>query len=190
MCASAGIANWSGRLSTFDLLIKVACFVTKVNNVFNKKWAYLNELVQGGQRTEPFPYVRVPCVKRASLLHFWCKLQQKRLYHTERDIKICIVDSRSVLLSLVPPVLVENNLSTGNWSTHETGHLSTNLPLIKWLSQCNVDQTLCWPNVCRPNVCRPNVRRPNVRRSNVFRRNDPFRCPSCFCRNKWRKMNV
>jgi hypothetical protein len=31
-----------GRLSTVDLLIKVACFVTKVNNIFNIKAADLN----------------------------------------------------------------------------------------------------------------------------------------------------
>ncbi len=34
--------NWRGRLSTMDLLIKVACFVTKVNNIFNIKAADLN----------------------------------------------------------------------------------------------------------------------------------------------------
>jgi hypothetical protein len=38
-----------GRLSTVDLLIKVACFVSKVNNMFIIKTAYLNLAVQGGQ---------------------------------------------------------------------------------------------------------------------------------------------
>jgi len=32
-----GNTNWGGRLSTVDLLIKVACFVKKVNNIFNVK---------------------------------------------------------------------------------------------------------------------------------------------------------
>jgi hypothetical protein len=34
--ANQGILTEGGRLSTADLLIEVACFVTKVNNIFNK----------------------------------------------------------------------------------------------------------------------------------------------------------
>jgi hypothetical protein len=34
--------NRGGRLSTIDLLIKTACFVKKVNKIFNIKEAYLN----------------------------------------------------------------------------------------------------------------------------------------------------
>jgi len=33
----AGNTNWGGRLSTVDLLIKVACFVKKANAFFNIK---------------------------------------------------------------------------------------------------------------------------------------------------------
>ena len=43
----AGKTNCRKRLSTVDLLIKVACFVTKVNNIFNKKAALRNK-IQGG----------------------------------------------------------------------------------------------------------------------------------------------
>ncbi len=39
---------WGRRLSTVDLLIKVACFVTKVNNIFNVKMSWF-KIVQGGQ---------------------------------------------------------------------------------------------------------------------------------------------
>ncbi len=34
--------NSGGRLSIVDLLIKVACFVKKENNIFNIKTAHLN----------------------------------------------------------------------------------------------------------------------------------------------------
>ncbi len=37
-----GNTNWGGGLSTVDLLIKVACFVKKVNNIFKEKLADLN----------------------------------------------------------------------------------------------------------------------------------------------------
>jgi hypothetical protein len=37
-----GNTNGRARLSTVDLLIKVASFVTKVNTVFNMKKDYLN----------------------------------------------------------------------------------------------------------------------------------------------------
>jgi len=39
---------------TVDLLIKIACFVTKVNSVFNIKMS------KNVNRTEPSPSVRVP----------------------------------------------------------------------------------------------------------------------------------
>ncbi len=35
--ALPGRSNRGGRISTVDLLIKVACFVKKVNNIFNVK---------------------------------------------------------------------------------------------------------------------------------------------------------
>ncbi len=35
--AEAGNTNQRGRLSTLDLLIKLGCFISKVNNVFNLK---------------------------------------------------------------------------------------------------------------------------------------------------------
>jgi hypothetical protein len=44
----AGKTNGRGRLRTVDLLIKVACFVKKLNNNCNIKGPDLNELVQGG----------------------------------------------------------------------------------------------------------------------------------------------
>ncbi len=43
-----GNTNYRGRLSTTDLLIKVACFVKKVNDIFNVKRADPNKLVHGG----------------------------------------------------------------------------------------------------------------------------------------------
>jgi hypothetical protein len=41
--SQAGNTNWGGRLSTVDLLIKVACLVTKVNYIFIMKrtWSKL-----------------------------------------------------------------------------------------------------------------------------------------------------
>jgi hypothetical protein len=47
--AKAGNANCVRRLSTVDHLIKVACCVKKVYDIFNTKGAYLYQLVQGGQ---------------------------------------------------------------------------------------------------------------------------------------------
>ncbi len=35
LIVAAGNPNGRGRLSTVDLLIKLACFVTRVNNIFN-----------------------------------------------------------------------------------------------------------------------------------------------------------
>jgi hypothetical protein len=35
LIVAAGNPNRRGRLSTVDLLVKVACFVTRVNNIFN-----------------------------------------------------------------------------------------------------------------------------------------------------------
>jgi len=37
-----GNTNRGGRLNTVDLLIKVACFVQRVNNIFNIKRADLD----------------------------------------------------------------------------------------------------------------------------------------------------
>jgi hypothetical protein len=37
-----GNTNWRGRISTIDLLIRVTCFVTKMNNIYNTKAADLN----------------------------------------------------------------------------------------------------------------------------------------------------
>ncbi len=37
MMGLPGNTNYGGRLSTVDLLIKVACFVKKENNIFNIK---------------------------------------------------------------------------------------------------------------------------------------------------------
>jgi hypothetical protein len=51
----AGNTNWGGRLSTVDQLIKVACFVKKVNNIFNIKRNW-SKLVQGGQLYWAFPF--------------------------------------------------------------------------------------------------------------------------------------
>ncbi len=57
--------NCSGRLSTVDLLIKLACFVKNANCIFNIKGANLNYLVQGQYKevvcTGPSPSVRLPC---------------------------------------------------------------------------------------------------------------------------------
>jgi hypothetical protein len=39
---SPGNTYWRGRLSTVDLLIKVACFVKKINNVNKSKAADQN----------------------------------------------------------------------------------------------------------------------------------------------------
>jgi hypothetical protein len=41
-CSNQEILTGGGRLSTVDLLIKVACFVKKENNKFRIKRAYLN----------------------------------------------------------------------------------------------------------------------------------------------------
>ncbi len=48
--------NWRGRLSTIDLLIKIACLAKKSNNIFNIKGAYLNWFVQGGQLYWSLPF--------------------------------------------------------------------------------------------------------------------------------------
>ncbi len=53
-------ANWMRRLSTVDLLIKLACFVKKILFVFSKP-VDINWLVQGGQPYWVFPLGRVPC---------------------------------------------------------------------------------------------------------------------------------
>ncbi len=46
----SGNANWRGRLSTIDLLIKVACFGTKINHIFNIKMRW-SELVSTRRST-------------------------------------------------------------------------------------------------------------------------------------------
>jgi hypothetical protein len=46
----AGNANFMGRLSTVDLLIKVVCFVKKKGMLSISKVADLNKLLQGGQQ--------------------------------------------------------------------------------------------------------------------------------------------
>ncbi len=44
-----GNTNWSGRLTTVDLLIEVACLCKKSINVCKSKEAELNKFVEGGQ---------------------------------------------------------------------------------------------------------------------------------------------
>jgi len=53
LSSQPGKTNRRGRISTVDLLIKVACFVKEV--IFNKKGVDLNWLVQGGQPYWGFP---------------------------------------------------------------------------------------------------------------------------------------
>ncbi len=62
LIVSPGSANWGGRLSTVDLLIKAACFVKKVNNIFKEKGADLNLLVHGGQLYWAFPFSKTSLV--------------------------------------------------------------------------------------------------------------------------------
>ncbi len=63
----AGNSDWRGRLCTIDLLIKVACFVRKVNNIFTINWADAHWLVQGGQ-----PYLIFPFHKGFPGSHVFC----------------------------------------------------------------------------------------------------------------------
>ncbi len=49
-------ANWRGRLSTVDLLIKVTCFVKLLLIFAILKRADLNQLVRGGQMYWGFPF--------------------------------------------------------------------------------------------------------------------------------------
>ncbi len=58
----AGNTNWKGRLSTVDLLTKVACFVEKVIMFALEKGAELNELVR---QLYPSPLERFPWL-------WWC----------------------------------------------------------------------------------------------------------------------
>jgi hypothetical protein len=54
--------NWGDRLSTVDLLLKVACFVKKENNSFNVKMSWF-KLVSTRRSTvliRPSPSVRLP----------------------------------------------------------------------------------------------------------------------------------
>ncbi len=68
--------NLGGRLSTVDLLIKLACFGKNVNNIFCKKGAKLNLLVQGGQQYWAFPFSETSQVLPSS--EWFC---QKLLSH-------------------------------------------------------------------------------------------------------------
>ncbi len=60
--------NWRERLSTVELLIREAWFVTKVNNIFSIKWADLNWLVQGGQLYWAFPFRKSSLVTLSYIL--------------------------------------------------------------------------------------------------------------------------
>ncbi len=62
LIVAAGNPNRRGRLSTVDLLVKVACFVTRVNNIFNITSNWSNELVQGGQPYRVFPLIKASLV--------------------------------------------------------------------------------------------------------------------------------
>jgi len=46
-CMQSGSTNWRGRLSTVDLLIKVACFVKEVYNIFNWKSSWSKLSIKG-----------------------------------------------------------------------------------------------------------------------------------------------
>jgi hypothetical protein len=61
----AGNTTLGGRLSTVDLLIKVDCFIKKLN-IFNINWADLNYLAQGGQPYWAFPLSKTSLVKGLS----------------------------------------------------------------------------------------------------------------------------
>jgi hypothetical protein len=60
LMVTSGNTNWGGRLSTIDLLIKVARFVKKSRLFWIQKRADRNLLVQGGQLYWAFPSVRLP----------------------------------------------------------------------------------------------------------------------------------
>jgi hypothetical protein len=62
-----GNTNWGGRLSTLDLLIRVACFVKNLNNIFNIKGGNQNWLVQGGQPYRAFPFCKTSLVLKWKL---------------------------------------------------------------------------------------------------------------------------
>ncbi len=47
---ASGNTDWRGRISTVDLLFKIACFVTMVNNIFNKKSSW-SKLVRSRRST-------------------------------------------------------------------------------------------------------------------------------------------
>jgi hypothetical protein len=55
----AGNTNGKGRLGTVDL-IYLACFVSKVNNIFNVKSRSWSKLVMEVNCTEPFSSLRLP----------------------------------------------------------------------------------------------------------------------------------
>jgi hypothetical protein len=50
-----GTTYWRGRFRTVHLLIKVACFVETVNNIFYIKTTW-SKLMQGGQPYRAFPF--------------------------------------------------------------------------------------------------------------------------------------
>jgi len=52
---NAGNTNRTGRLSTVDLLLNVACFVTKICSILNINAADLYWFAQGGQLYRAFP---------------------------------------------------------------------------------------------------------------------------------------
>ncbi len=66
---SAGNANWGGRLSTADLLIKVDCFIKKIHNLFNieRNWSKL--VIQGGQLYWAFPFSKTSLDSVMSMCH-------------------------------------------------------------------------------------------------------------------------
>jgi hypothetical protein len=63
---SQGTLTEVERLSTFDLLINVTCFVTKENNIFNMQRSctcYYKEV----NRTEPSPSARLPRLSKSKI---------------------------------------------------------------------------------------------------------------------------
>ncbi len=71
LIAESGNTNLRERLSTIDLLIKVACFLTRVITFLNIKQNDMNELVQGGQPYWAFPFSKTSLVE--------CTLNKERI---------------------------------------------------------------------------------------------------------------
>jgi len=61
------------RLNTVDLLVRVACFASKVTNIFNIKTPDLNKVVNG---TEPFPFIQ--CSLMLDIVYSSSKLKPNR----------------------------------------------------------------------------------------------------------------